>query len=1028
MLSTNVDDLATEDGARPLLAVTATTGGTSYKPLGFRQLILTVRFVICLRKTRSPPSVNQPSRTSSSRSYTAVEVHSDDKEDEREIKKQDLKLIVKRMDFEALEQFGGVEAAVSFMRSEPQGSAKGGFELSVRTTSIWDSVFLFSEGFWYSLWLSLNSYSIFLLLIASGLSFAIGSLQQGLKDGWHDGIGTLVAVILLVFLPSVVGFYRKIAEEKELLKTKNKLEVTVERGETCQIVSVSDVKEGELIRLKKGDRVPADGLLIRGETLILDELINPEINADRNPFIFSGSVVKYGKGVMIAISTGADTALQKGLLGATVHPSEETLLQSRMNKPYELVEKLVLAVSLMILFVVLARLICKKRDDYYNDKPETKREVTMGLMANVFERLFVKSWQKISFLATFLSTMLIGVQNGIPFAITVSLCMWREKIRSYGGKSQNLSACGTMGLVSAICVDISGKLSFHEVEVDEILIGKEKLKLRLLAESLHPHILEGFQQAVEVLIFDPMTSVHFGKKFLSSWENSGLGMNIEPLGPKFDIIDHKILSTRNCFGALMRKREGAEANLHLHYNGDASTILKMCSQYYDIRGIIHDMENHRDFLEKVINDMTIKGLRPIAFACKKTNDQVFEEGGLKLLGFVGLKYSCQKVKGALKDLKDLGVKITLTSEDELCVATAIAVDLGIQCGSNNQVVEGEKFREIMKSPGMEKNELMESITVMGKATPEDKHLLLQELKAFGHVVALLGGLKTSDAPTLREADVGVTEENWSTEVSGMVSDLTVEAPKSLASILKCGRCAYLNIQKFYQIQLTTSISGLLITLFCTFISGNSPITTVHLIWVTLIMSLLGGLMMVMELNEEEVKSPLEGDRNQSLLTKDILKKIVIHVLCQTLLFLLSEYVGQKVPLPSMNEDVRHTMIFNTFILWQICDLLGVMGLATEGVVVFKTVLQSHWFLISLVGVLSVQAMVIEFAGAIVNGVKLSAVQWAICFFFASLASILEWARNTFLAVLATLSAELNTVFLASLMFVFSVTFGIHLIS
>lgn len=120
MLSTNVDDLAPEDGARPLLAVTATTGGTSYKPLGFRQLILTVRFVICLRKTRSPPSVNQPSRTSSSRSYTAVEVHSDDKEDEREIKKQDLKLIVKRMDFEALEQFGGVEAAVSFMRSEPQ--------------------------------------------------------------------------------------------------------------------------------------------------------------------------------------------------------------------------------------------------------------------------------------------------------------------------------------------------------------------------------------------------------------------------------------------------------------------------------------------------------------------------------------------------------------------------------------------------------------------------------------------------------------------------------------------------------------------------------------------------------------------------------------------------------------------------------------------------------------------------------------------------------------------------------------------
>lgn len=98
------------------------------------------------------------------------------------------------------------------------------------------------------------------------------------------------------------------------MKIKNNLKVTVKRHEMLQGVSVFDVKEGEIIHLKKGDRVPADGLLIKGKNLILDEAINSHIDPHQNPFLFSGSVVEYGEGEMIAVSIDHNTAFQKGFL------------------------------------------------------------------------------------------------------------------------------------------------------------------------------------------------------------------------------------------------------------------------------------------------------------------------------------------------------------------------------------------------------------------------------------------------------------------------------------------------------------------------------------------------------------------------------------------------------------------------------------------------------------------------------------------------------------------------------------------
>ncbi|PQM41885.1 calcium-transporting ATPase 12 plasma membrane-type isoform X1 [Prunus yedoensis var. nudiflora] len=176
------------------------------------------------------------------------------------------------------------------------------------------------------------------------------------------------------------------------------------------------------------------------------------------------------------------------------------------------------------------------------------------------------------------------------------------------------------------------------------------------------------------------------------------------------------------------------------------------------------------------------------------------------------------------------------------------------------------------------------------------------------------------------------------------ADLIVRNVCLLAPIWKSGACAYHNIQQFSQLHLTACISGLLITLVATMHSGESPLSAIHLIWVNLIMCLLGGLMMVMELQGPELLTQKPAKRTESLITKVIRRNIAIQVSSQASVLLILHFMGNAVP--GMDQGIRNTMIFNTFTLCQV--------------------------------------MIVEFGKGLVSGVRLNALQWLICFLLAAL--------------------------------------------
>jgi len=781
---------------------------------------------------------------------------------------------------------------------------------------------------------------------------------------------------LLVAFPSVGNFHHERKRVKKMLKNIRKLEVNVVRSGNPQQIAISDVVEGDVVHLKKYDRIPADGLFVQGENLVVDEVFNSKIDRYQNPFLVSGSKVVDGHCTMLVTPVAVDnnTAM------SSHYPNEKTLLQARIEEPSGYNEMFALCVTLLIALVLLIRLLCGKHNNS-KDLPELKGNVSVGMMMKIVEKISLKSQGKIWILTSALSAMVIGIQHGMPLVIAVSLNYWKKKVQRYGAEPRNLSACGTMGHVTVICIDATGRLMCNHVEVNKFFVGEKDISNGAVDSETSQVVVEALHQGIfGVSVLVPEITVIPTINSLISLLESNWGPNMEVLDQSFDILGStKLSSIKKASGVLMRRKGNDEKMHHLHWFGDASTILKMCSHYYDCRGQTHAMESKKRKFEQIIKDMEDGGLGPIAFAYKQIEDQKVVEEGLNLLALVGLEYHLcrEEITSVVKNLVCAGVGVKLISEDELSAVTPIAFEIEIfdPAGSNHVALKAEEIRELISSGRMEKLDLS---TVIGSCLPEDKLWIIQQLQKDGHIVAFFGGLTTRDTLPLKEADVGITARRRSTELARESSDITVKYFGSLSRILKFGRCSYHNIQKFIQLQLTTCISGFTIALVTTMVSGASRITGFEMFWVNLVMY---SPVLLMELKTQK---PAKG----SLLTKAMWGNIGVQVIYQVSVLLIFQFKGL-----GTIDDVRKTMIFNMFCLCQIFNQFNAMDIVKKDVL--KVVVRSYWFLVTLAAVMTMQVLVIEYSGVVTNFVRLNAVQWASCYIVAALPLALKSLGDSF---------------------------------
>ncbi|KAJ8632820.1 hypothetical protein MRB53_026156 [Persea americana] len=916
--------------------------------------------------------------------------------------------IVKDKDMDSLHRLGGPQGAVAALETDAEGGISDNPDDVVRRKEVFGSNTYKKptpRSFFYFAFEAFKDRIILILLGCAVLSLVFGIKEHGLKDGWYDGGSIYIAVFLVVGVSAVSNF----RQSKQFLKLSNQnsnINVDVVRSGRRQQVSIFDVVVGDVVCLKIGDQIPADGLFLSGHSLQVDESSmtgesdHVHVDGNRYPFLISGAKVVDGYATMIVTSVGMKTMWGEMMSSISRDSDEQTPLQARLDKLATFIGKFGLAVAFLVLIVLLARYFTGNTEDdngnrEFNGK-KTKIEVVINSVASIF--------------AAAVTIVVVAIPEGLPLAVTLTLAYSMKRMMSDNALVRKLSACETMGSATTICTDKTGTLTLNQMKVTRFWIGEEVVSADEGISEINPEVLKFLHQGVGLnstgSVYRPnSTSLpEFSgsptEKAILSWAVLEMGMDMQSLKQSYSILHVEAFnSEKKRSGVLVR--ENSDRSIHLHWKGAAEMILSMCSNCYESDGTLEAInEQRRMKLEQIIEGMAAQSLRCIAFAYKQiiegevinNNDEgkveKLPEDGLTLLGLMGLKDPCRpEVKTAVEACRGAGVDIKMITGDNVFTATAIAIECGILKDDQDfsvAVLEGRKFRNYSTE---ERMEMVERISVMARSSPLDKLLMVQCLKQKGHVVAVTGD-GTNDAPALKEADIGLSMGIQGTEVAKESSDIVIldDNFTSVVTVLRWGRCVYNNIQKFIQFQLTVNVAALVINFIAAVSAGEVPLTVVQLLWVNLIMDSLAALALATELPTKELMDKRPVGRTEPLITNIMWRNLIAQALYQVAVLLILQFRGRSIF--GVDERIKDTLIFNTFVLCQVFNEFNARKLEEKNVL--KGIHKNRLFIGIIAITIILQVIMVELLKKFADTENLNWEQWVACVGIAAVSWPIAW--------------------------------------
>ncbi|XP_003573930.1 calcium-transporting ATPase 7, plasma membrane-type [Brachypodium distachyon] len=844
-------------------------------------------------------------------------------------------------------------------------------------------------------WEALSDVFLIVLLVCAVVSLGFGIKEHGLKDGWYDGVSIFLAVFL-VSAVSAVSNHSQAKRFAKLASESDNVSVTVVRNARRQEVSIFELVVGDVVVLKIGDGVPADGVFLEGHGLQVDESSmtgepHPvEIDAEKNPFLASGVKVVDGYGRMLVTAVGTDTAWGEMMGTLTKEPTDPTPLQERLERLTSAIGKIGVVVAVLVFIVLTARHFTGSTKDEQGKPIFDKGRVTFNAVFSGLVGIFQQA----------VTIIVVAIPEGLPLAVTLTLAFSMKRMVREHALVRRLSACETMGSVTAICTDKTGTLTLNQMKVTEFWVGTEQPKApvaRAVAGSVVGLLCQGAGLNTTGSVYKPDNvsppeiSGSPTEKALLSWAVEELGMDAHALKRSCEVVQVEAFNSDKKRSGVM-VRDKATGAVTAHWKGAAEMVLVNCSMYVDADGAARQLgAEQRRSLQKVINDMAAGSLRCIAFAYKQTNGEQsskIDDEGLTLLGFVGLKDPCRpEVKAAIEACKKAGVAVKMVTGDNILTARAIANECGIVSGNDPEgiVIEGHEFRAMSPEQQLE---IVDRIRVMARSLPLDKLVLVQRLKQKGHVVAVTGD-GTNDAPALKEADVGLSMGVQGTEVAKESSDIIIlnDNFDTVVTATRWGRCVFNNIQKFIQFQLTVNVAALVINFVSAITTGKMPLSTVQLLWVNLIMDTMGALALATDTPTKALMDRPPIGRTAPLISNAMWRNLMAQAVFQIAVLLALQYRGRDVF--GTDDKANGTMIFNAFVLCQVFNEFNAREIEKKNV--FAGMLKNRMFLAIIAVTLALQVVMVEVLTRFAGTTRLGLGQWGVCLAIAAMSWPIGWA-------------------------------------
>lgn len=719
-------------------------------------------------------------------------------------------------------------------------------------------------------------------------------IAAGIISMLSDNVESTIVIFSVIILNAVLGTIQHFKAEQSLdsLKALSAPCAKVIRdGKKIEIQS-RDVVPGDILALEAGDLITADGRVIEsyslqvnessltGESLSVDKItdkIDSEEVAlgDQKNMVFSGSLVTYGRALVVVTNTGMKTEIGK----------IATLMEETQEK------KTPLQVSL---------------DDF-----SKKLAIIILVICTIVFGLFL--YRKMPVLDSLMFAVALAVA-AIPEAlssiVTIVLALGTQKMAKENAIIKKLRAVEGLGSVSIICSDKTGtltqnKMTVRKIYVDGKLINGSEISLDNKVEEylIKNSILCNDSTSKDGKeIGDPteVALVNLGHEIL---------INEVELRSKYERLaeipfdsDRKLMST-------LHKIDSKNI---MFTKGALDVILDRVKFIMTSGGVRELTENDKNEILDVNRRLSESGLRVLCFAYKELNEikelNLNDEYNYIFIGLISMiDPPREESKQAVADCIMAGIKPIMITGDHKITASAIAKEIGI-LREGDKAIEG---LEIDKMSDEELKENIEHISVYARVSPEHKIRIVRAWQEKGQIVAMTGD-GVNDAPALKQADIGIAMGITGTEVSKDAASVIL-TDDNFATIVKSvanGRSIYSNIKSSIRFLLSGNTSGIIAVLYSSIMALPMPFAAVHLLFINLLTDSLPAIAIGMEKSSRDLLKDKPRGKNESILNKDFLLGLGVEGVLIAIFTIIAFYLGNPMKTPL----TASTMAFATLCL------------------------------------------------------------------------------------------------------------------
>lgn len=792
----------------------------------------------------------------------------------------------------------------------------------------------------------------------------------------------VLAIVTEIAVKTGLGIQKSAAELRATTAVRY---CDVVRDGSVQTINKDDLVVGDLVLLRTGQEIFADGFIVDGEISVNNAAINGETKECRKIpsanykhvkttsttaytdqcSLFAGTVIMSGEGKMIVTDVGVNTVNGDTLVKMQTLEPPKTALDIALDHLCDFISKwgTIAAVLAFVIMTITGILNAGSLSQYFS--------------GNILENI-QKVAQNIS---NALTIIVAAVPEGLPLIVKLVTKQNVSTMEKFNILAKNTGKIPELAYVNLICTDKTGTLTTGEMTSTVMVNGNCQdifNKESSLNELIDLNICMN-----NSAVFDSNGNITGG----NSIDRAVLDMlspeDAQKIQNKAIMKKRVPFSSENKFSAVTLNNG---ANDFTVYKGAPEKLIEKCKFYLDNDGIVTELtEEKRKALKSHIKGLTEKAMRCIALTISdQTDDDLPDE--MNLLGVIGVVDPVRnEVPEAVKIAHKAGIQVIEITGDCMETAKAVAMEAGIY-KPGDLAVTNDEF-EAMSD--VKVKEIIPQLRVISRCSPNTKLRLVTLAQEIGMSVAMTGD-GVNDAPALKKADVGFGMQDGS-DVAKEAADIVL-TDNNFASVVKAvelGRTFMHNIMMFLEFQLPINISLLILSMVFPIISGGSALlAAVQILIVNIIMDSLNSLSFGGEPPKEEYMNEEPIMKGSGLFIRGAKGRIALSSIVFIALFGVITFG----PVGNMFATKLSAMTAR-FALLCLMAVFNGFTIRTDSMNLFKGIKNNKLFVYIALGIFAMAVVLCNFVGNLVQTTPMDVKQWIVVLVTAFMVVPVDWIRK-----------------------------------